>query len=84
MSPDAMYSTTLSYLADICVVVEHQEHAKTISSMLAPYEHLTITAGATTVCIGAARVDWAALQGCWATGTRLKRCLKQPSKSMNA
>ncbi|WP_170465354.1 adenylate/guanylate cyclase domain-containing protein [Ruegeria arenilitoris] len=54
LPPDAMYSTTLSYLADICVAVEHQEHAKTLFDMLAPYEDLTITAGATTVCTGAA------------------------------
>ncbi len=51
---DAMYSTTLSYLADICVAIEHQGHAKTLYELLAPYEELTITAGATTVCAGAA------------------------------
>jgi tetratricopeptide (TPR) repeat protein len=44
----------LSYLADICVAIEHQEHAKTLYGILAPYEDLTITAGATTVCTGAA------------------------------
>jgi tetratricopeptide (TPR) repeat protein len=54
LPPDAMYSTTLSYLADICVAIEHQEHAKTLYGILAPYEDLTITAGATTVCTGAA------------------------------
>lgn len=54
LPPDAMYSTTLSYLADICVAIEHPEHAKTLYEMLAPYEELTITAGATTVCTGAA------------------------------
>ncbi|WP_171099624.1 adenylate/guanylate cyclase domain-containing protein [Ruegeria sp. HKCCD7255] len=54
LPPDAMYSTTLSYLADICVAVEHQDHAKTLLELLAPYEELTITAGATTVCSGAA------------------------------
>ena len=54
LPPDAMYSTTLSYLADICVAIQHQEHAKTLYKMLAPYEDLTITAGATTVCTGAA------------------------------
>ncbi len=51
---DAMYSTTLSYLADICSVIEHRDHAKTLFNILAPYEDLTITAGATTVCAGAA------------------------------
>ncbi len=54
LPPDAMYSTTLSYLADICVAIEHQEHADMLYEMLAPYEDLTITAGATTVCTGAA------------------------------
>ncbi|NOD62058.1 adenylate/guanylate cyclase domain-containing protein [Ruegeria sp. HKCCD6109] len=54
LPPDAMYSTTLSYLADICVAIQHQEHAKTLYKMLAPYQELTITAGATTVCTGAA------------------------------
>ncbi|WP_109310532.1 adenylate/guanylate cyclase domain-containing protein [Ruegeria sp. AU67] len=51
---DAMFSTTLSYLADICVAVEHLGHAETLYDMLTPYEELTITAGATTVCAGAA------------------------------
>nr|WP_321254745.1 adenylate/guanylate cyclase domain-containing protein [uncultured Ruegeria sp.] len=54
LPPDAMYSTTLSYLADICVAIESNKHAKTLFDMLAPYEELTITAGATTVCTGAA------------------------------
>lgn len=51
---DAMYSTTLSYLADICVAIEHQDHARTLYELLVPYEELTITAGATTVCSRAA------------------------------
>ncbi len=51
---DAMFSTTLSYLADICVAVEHLGHAGTLYDMLTPYEELTVTAGATTVCAGAA------------------------------
>ncbi|MBO9412541.1 MULTISPECIES: adenylate/guanylate cyclase domain-containing protein [unclassified Ruegeria] len=51
---DAMYSTTLSYLADICVAVGRQDHAQTLFDLLLPYEDLTITAGATTVCTGAA------------------------------
>ncbi|MCX8954974.1 tetratricopeptide repeat protein [Ruegeria sp. NA] len=54
LPPDAMYSTTLSYLADICVAVGHPDHAQTLYGMLQPYEDLTITAGATTVCTGAA------------------------------
>jgi class 3 adenylate cyclase/tetratricopeptide (TPR) repeat protein len=54
VTPDAMYSTTLSYLADICVAVKNEDHAKTLFTMLLPYEKLTITAGATTACTGAA------------------------------
>ena len=65
---DAMYSTSLSYLADICLAVEHLEHAKTIYDMLLPYKNFTITAGATTVCAGAAARrlgSLAALMGDW-------------------
>ncbi|PSL18161.1 adenylate/guanylate cyclase domain-containing protein [Shimia abyssi] len=74
ISPDAMYSTTLSYLADICVAVENEIHAKTIFDMLAPYESLTITAGATTACIGAAARrlgSLAALMGNWETSDKM-------------
>ncbi|WP_425046479.1 AAA family ATPase [Primorskyibacter sp. S87] len=51
---DAIYSTTLSYLADICIAVGNEAHAQTIYELLAPYAELTITAGVTTVCNGAA------------------------------
>ncbi len=54
LQPDAMYSTTLSYLADISVAVGNQKHAESLFEILKPYEDLTITAGATTVCTGAA------------------------------
>lgn len=65
---DAMYSTTLSYLADICVAVENLAHAEAIFELLTPYEQLTITAGATTVCAGAGARrlgSLAALMGDW-------------------
>lgn len=68
LPPDAMYSTTLSYLADICVAIGHEEHARTVYDKLLPYEQLTITAGATTVCAGAAARrlgNLAALMGDW-------------------
>ncbi|MEH6644295.1 adenylate/guanylate cyclase domain-containing protein [Sulfitobacter sp.] len=68
LSPDAMYSTTLSYLADICVEVGNLNHAAAIYDLLAPYENLTITTGATTVCLGsgARRLgNLAALLGDW-------------------
>ncbi len=71
---DAMYSTTLSYLADICVSVGNVDHAQTIYEMLAPYEHLTITAGATTVCAGAAARrlgNLAALMSDWNTAENM-------------
>ena len=44
----------LSYLADICIAVGNEAHAQTIYELLAPYAELTITAGVTTVCNGAA------------------------------
>jgi len=71
---DAMYSTTLSYLADICLSVGNLDHAQTIYDMLAPYEHLTITAGATTVCAGAGARrlgGLAALMGDWSTAQHM-------------
>lgn len=71
---DAMYTTTLSYLADICVAVDHKDHARSIYDMLAPYEDLTITAGATTVCAGAAARrlgSLAAMQKDWKTAERM-------------
>lgn len=74
LSHDAMYSTTLSYLADICVSIGHLGHVQTIYDMLAPYEHLTITAGATTVCTGAGARrlgSLAALMGDWDTAEKM-------------
>ena len=71
---DAMYTTTLSYLADICVAVDHKDHARSIYDMLAPYEDLTITAGAATVCAGAAARrlgSLAAMQKDWETAERM-------------
>lgn len=71
---DAMYSTTLSYLADICVAVERRDHAETIYQKLLPFRDLTVTAGATTVCTGAAARRLgalAALLGEWDTAESL-------------
>jgi class 3 adenylate cyclase/tetratricopeptide (TPR) repeat protein len=68
LSPDAIYSTILGYLSDICTALEHDRHAETLFALLQPYEDLTITAGATTVCAGAAARrlgDLAALMGDW-------------------
>lgn len=72
--PDAMYSTTLSYLADICGAVENIDHAQRLFDLLAPYEDLTITAGATTVCAGAGARrlgNLAALLGEWETSDKM-------------
>ncbi|WP_170476191.1 adenylate/guanylate cyclase domain-containing protein [Ruegeria arenilitoris] len=71
---DAMYSTTLSYLSDICVEIQHFQHAETVYKLLEPYEDLTITAGATTVCTGAAARrlgSLAALLKDWETAERM-------------
>jgi len=71
---DAMYSTTLSYLADICVAVQSLEHSKSIYELLLPYRELTITAGATTVCTGAGARrlgNLAALMGDWAISEQM-------------
>lgn len=74
LAPDAMYSTTLAYLADICVAVENRDHAQILFELLLPYEDLTITAGATTVCTGAGARrlgNLAALLGDWSTSNRM-------------
>jgi predicted ATPase/class 3 adenylate cyclase len=74
LAPDAMYSTTLSYLADICVMVENRRYAPKIFELLAPYEDLTITAGATTVCTGAGARrlgNLAGLMGEWSTAEKM-------------
>ena len=74
LNPDAMYSTTLSYLAEICIAVASENHAATIYERLLPYENLTITAGATTACTGAAARrlgNLAALAGDWDTSEQM-------------
>ncbi|MCA0928194.1 ATP-binding protein [Ruegeria profundi] len=71
---DAMYSTTLSYLADICVAVDNKPHAQTLRDMLSPFEDMTITAGATTVCTGSAARrlgSLSAVLGDWSTAEHM-------------
>src|SRR3546814_3969992 len=51
---DAKHSTTLAYLAEVCVALEDQGRAEQLYQLLTPYRNLTITAGVTTVCYGAA------------------------------
>jgi class 3 adenylate cyclase/tetratricopeptide (TPR) repeat protein len=51
---DAKRSTTLAYLAGVCAALEDRKCAEHLYGLLAPYEGKTITAGVTTVCLGAA------------------------------
>jgi len=84
---DAMYSTTLSYLADICVTVENTHHAQTLIDKLLPYRDLTITAGATTVCTGSAARRLEALAGVlgdWDTADELFETAIQVDTAMAA
>lgn len=83
MPLDAMYSTTLSYLAEVCIAVGNRSHAETIYRLLLPYRDVTITAGVTTVCNGAAgrRLgglaallgDWEAVETHFETALRIDR-----------
>jgi tetratricopeptide (TPR) repeat protein len=60
---DAMHSTTLAYLAEVCAALEDQARAEQLYQLLIPYRDLTITAGVTTVCYGAAGRYLGALAG---------------------
>lgn len=51
---DAKYSTTLAYLAEICAQSADPDLTQRIYDLLNPYQDMTITAGVTTVCLGAA------------------------------
>jgi predicted ATPase/class 3 adenylate cyclase len=51
---DAKRSTTLSYLADVCAALSDDVSARALYDLLAPYRHLTVTAGVVTVCYGSA------------------------------
>jgi class 3 adenylate cyclase/tetratricopeptide (TPR) repeat protein len=51
---DAKHSTTLAYLAEVCVALEDEARAEQLYELLTPYRDLTVTAGVTTVCYGAA------------------------------
>lgn len=82
-----MYSTTLSYLADICVAVENTHHAQTLIDKPLPYRDLTITAGATTVCTGSAARRLGALSsvlGDWDTADELFETAIQVDTAMAA
>ena len=51
---DAMRSTTLSYLADVCAALDDAVSARALYDLLEPYRHMTVTAGVVTVCYGSA------------------------------
>jgi len=51
---DAMRSTTLSYLADVCAALDDAVIAPALYDLLEPYRHMTVTAGVVTVCYGSA------------------------------
>jgi class 3 adenylate cyclase/tetratricopeptide (TPR) repeat protein len=51
---DAMRSTTLSYLADVCAALDDGISARALYDLLEPYRHMTVTAGVVTVCYGSA------------------------------
>jgi class 3 adenylate cyclase/tetratricopeptide (TPR) repeat protein len=51
---DAKYSTTLAYLAEVCAQSADPDLTQRIYDLLNPYQDMTITAGVTTVCLGAA------------------------------
>ncbi len=67
---DAMYSTTLTYLSEVCIGTRDDRLAARIYDLLLPYRDITITAGVATVCNGAAARrlgGLAAMLGDWDT-----------------
>lgn len=51
---DGKRSTTLAYLAEVCTALQDRSRAERLYELLEPYAQMTITAGVTTVCYGAA------------------------------
>ncbi len=51
---DAKHSTTLAYLAEVCVALADESRAERLYTLLLPYRQMTVTAGINTVCLGAA------------------------------
>lgn len=65
---DAKHSTTLAYLAEVCVALDDEARAEQLYTLLMPYRDMTVTAGVTTVCYGAAGRflgSLAAVLGAW-------------------
>jgi class 3 adenylate cyclase len=51
---DAKRSASLSYVAEVAVLLGDSDAAARLYELMAPYRHMTITAGIVTVCYGAA------------------------------
>ena len=51
---DAKRSASLSYVAEVAVLLGEREAAARLYELLSVYQHMTITAGIVTVCYGAA------------------------------
>lgn len=60
---DAKQSTTLAYLAEVCVALGDQARAEQLYQLLTPYKDLSVMAGVATVCHGAAGRYLGALAG---------------------
>ena len=54
MPRDAKRSTSLSYVAEVAVLLGDAETAARLYELMSVYQHMTITAGVVTVCYGAA------------------------------
>jgi hypothetical protein len=44
----------LAYLAEVCAALDEHRHAERLYRLLLPYRQMTVTAGVTTLCCGAA------------------------------
>jgi len=51
---DSLWQTSLSYLAEVCCILDAREDAKVLYELLSPYENLTIVVGNASACLGAA------------------------------
>jgi class 3 adenylate cyclase/tetratricopeptide (TPR) repeat protein len=51
---DAKRSATLSYIAEVAVILGEAEHAERLYELMSVYEDMTVAAGVATVCYGAA------------------------------
>jgi hypothetical protein len=54
LSQDAMWITSMTYLAEVCAYLEDKEQAAVLYELLLPYNGRTIVVGFLTCCYGAA------------------------------